>query len=66
MIYLSCHFDGPRMRDSLDAQEARIRELESVLRPIIEWHDKPVDPDERFSECAKELDKLIDRAREVL
>ncbi len=53
-------------KTALDAHLARIRELESVLRPIIEWHDKPVGSDERFSECAKELDKLIDRAREVM
>ena len=35
MICLSCHFDGPRMRDAIDAQAARIKELEVALRAAV-------------------------------
>jgi len=52
--------------DALDAQAARIKELEGALLTIIEWHDRPIGPDELFSDAAKRLDALIDRARESL
>lgn len=65
-LYQMLNDEREEAADALDAQAARIKELDGALRPIIEWHATPLGFDEKFGEAAARLDALVDRAREVL